>query len=285
MTAIAELIPVQFSDTSSTKITVFKTQESSAPVLIIFPAMGVGAGYYKNYAASLTGKGVNIVAIDHRGHGHSSVRPSRKVNFSYLEQIEMEYYAIVTKVKEIFPFSKIVVMGHSLGGQMGSMFVSRYTELVNGFILNASCSVYYKGWNSGVDYGLLLFAAFCKQIGKILGYYPGHRIGFGGKEARGVINDWYYTARTGKFVISDSDFDYEKAMSEFALPVLAFTYEGDASAPYKAMENLHRKFVRVKTEHHHIVHPQSPAKKYNHYSWVKEPEISAQQIINWLKRI
>jgi pimeloyl-ACP methyl ester carboxylesterase len=48
--------------------------------------------------------------------------------------------------KNIFSQSKIVIIGHSLGGQMGSMFIGRYTELADAIILNASCSTYHQGW-------------------------------------------------------------------------------------------------------------------------------------------
>lgn len=282
MTAISELIPVEFSDGSFSKFSIFRTTERSAPVLIIFPAMGVMASYYKNYATAFTQKGINVVTIDHRGHAHSSVRPSRSVNFGYKEQIEMEYFTIVSKVNEFFPGSKKIVMGHSLGGQMGGMFVSRYSHLVNGFILNASCTVHYKAWGAITGYGLLVFAGLCKLLGKLLGYYPGNRIGFGGKEGKRVISDWYHTARTGNFVAEGSAFNYEKAMSEMKLPVLGFSYEGDSSAPPEALKALLSKFSDSKTEHQHVFHPH---KKYNHYSWVREPEVSVDLVIDWINRI
>jgi hypothetical protein len=65
-------------------------------------------------------------------------------------------------------------MGHSIGGQMGSMLVSRYHNLIDGFILNASCTVYYKAWGKAAGIGLLFYAALINFTAKILGYYPGN---------------------------------------------------------------------------------------------------------------
>ncbi|MES2621626.1 MAG: alpha/beta fold hydrolase [Bacteroidota bacterium] len=281
----SEIIPVRFADGSSNSINIFRSHTASAQtVIVIFPAMGVKANYYRHYASEVSKQDVHVVTIDHRGYGHSSVKPSGKENFGYKEQVEMEYPEIINKVKELFPSQKLVVMGHSLGGQMGSMFVSRYHHLVNGLILNASCSVYYNGWGKA-SYGILAFAKFSDLLAKALGYYPGNKIGFGGVEAQGVIKDWYHTAKTGKFSASGSTYNYNESMKNCKVPVLGITYQGDSSAPPAALINLLHKFSSAKVEYHHVPHPDFPKKKYNHYSWVKEPLISLSLITNWLKKI
>jgi len=278
-----ETISVQFFDGATNAFNIFHVQASNAPVVIIFPALGVKASFYRHYAAALVKQNINAVTIDHRGHGNSSVRPSRKINFGYREQIEIEYVAILEKVKETFPVSKVIIMGHSLGGQMGGMFVSRYKNLSDGLILNASCSVYYKGWGNFKGIGVLLFAKFSKWIAHLLGYYPGHKIGFGNMEAVGIIDDWYYTAHSANFAAHGSDYNYEKAMREMQKPVLALSYEGDASAPPLALKYLTDKFQSAKVSVHHVVHPEG--KKYDHYSWARKPEASMQLVIDWIKNI
>lgn len=115
-------IPLIFPDGSSNSITAYPSGNVSDPVIIIFPAMGLRATYYSSYADALSKNGIQVVTIDHRGHGNSSLRPSRNCNFGYKEQVETEYPAILENVKLQFPESKIIVMGHSLGGQMGSIF-------------------------------------------------------------------------------------------------------------------------------------------------------------------
>lgn len=57
-----------------------------------------------------------------------------------------------------------------------------------------------------------------------------------------MIKDWYHIAITGKYKVKNSDFDYETAMQNCRIPILAISYEGDNAAPGKALDNLVNKF-------------------------------------------
>jgi len=284
MTSNIQTIPLQITNSITNAITVFTAENKQAAVVIIFPALGVKANYYRHYAAALAKQNIHAITVDHRGHGHSNIRANRENNFGYREQVEEEYLAVVKKAKSLFHESKIIVMGHSIGGQMGSMLVSRYRYLVDGFILNASCSVHYKGWGNIKGVGLLLFAALCNYTAKLLGYYPGSFFRFGGTEAQGIIGDWYCTAATGKFIARGSEFDYEKAIREVSIPILAINYFGDTSAPYGALKCLCDKFQSATIQIHQIK-PSAHNKKYNHYSWVRKPEIAMELVCNWVKQL
>ncbi|MCW5907358.1 MAG: alpha/beta fold hydrolase [Chitinophagales bacterium] len=280
-----DVIRLQFSDGAASSISIFRSHRpTGSAVLVIFPAMGVKGSYYKNAAQHFAAQGLHVVTMDHRGHGTSSVTPSRQSDFGYKQQIETEYVAILEKVKVLFPENKVVIMGHSLGGQMGSMFISRYPHLADGIILNASCSPYYKGWGTFVGTGIWVFALFIRLLTIIKGYYPGNRVGFGGREAAGIIRDWCLTVFTNKLSAHGSDFDYEKAMRVSAKPVLGITYEGDTSAPPAAMRNLTEKFQQANVELHHLV-PPPREKKFNHYSWAKKPAICDEVVSRWLSYI
>jgi predicted alpha/beta hydrolase len=279
-----EAISISLSDGEENSITIFRAHQPTVlPVLVILPALGVKGSYYRNVAQHFAAHHYHVVTIDHRGHGHSSVRPSSSSDFGYREQIELEYAEIFRIIKNIFSQSKIVIIGHSLGGQMGSMFIGRYTELADAIILNASCSTYHKGWGPVAGKGLYLFALFCRAISKILGYYPGNRIGFGNVEAAGVMRDWQHTATNGKFAAHGSAFDYEKSMANCVKPVLGITYEGDTSAPPLALKYLTSKFKNAPVRLLHLKPTDTIQKKYNHYSWAREPHLSFSVIDNWIK--
>lgn len=282
--ASGEKIDLRFDDGVSTAIQVFNSQQIPARgVLVVFPAMGVKGSYYKNAALFFASQGFHVVTTDHRGHGSSSVRPSRKYNFGYYEQIELEYTVMLKKVRSMFADSKVVIVGHSLGGQMGSMFIARHSHLADGIILNASCSPYYKGWGNLLGTGVWLFTKFIGGLSKILGYYPGNRTGFGGQEATGIIQDWSQTVFTNHFIAVGSAFDYEKAINRCTHPVMGITYAGDSSAPPAALKNLSDKFTNANVKLHHVT-PLSGAAKYNHYSWVKQPEICINLIVDFFNK-
>ncbi|HYC29909.1 MAG TPA: alpha/beta fold hydrolase, partial [Chitinophagaceae bacterium] len=225
----------------------------------------------------------HVVTADQRGNGNSSLRPSRKINFGYKEQVEIEYPAILEAVKKRFPLSKIFIMGHSLGGQMGGMFAATRYD-ISGLILNASCSVYYKGWKGASAAGVLIGSQFSRVVSMLMGYFPGNRLGFGGKESRGVISDWAYTAYSGNFKAKGSDIDYNAAMKSCNVPVLALSYEGDTAAPYQSVKNLLEKFSSSATLQHHF-NPESGGRKYDHYSWVRDPDLCIPVIQRWINSI
>lgn len=277
-----EVIELCFADGVHSRMSLFRGhKKGSTTVMVIFPAMGVKGSYYRNAALHFAAHGIHVFTVDHRGHGTSSVVPQRKCSFGYKQQIEMEYVSMLEEVKRIFPQHKLIIVGHSLGGQMGTMFISRYSHLADGIIINASCSPFYKGWGWAAGKGLWLFAWLIRLLTFLLGYYPGNRTGFGGREAAGVMYDWCQTVFTNRFSAQGSDFDYNEAMSKLCKPVLGITYEGDSSAPPKAIRYLTDKLSSATVELHHVIPPVG-GRKYNHYSWVKTPGICDAVIYSWL---
>ena len=238
-----ELITLELPDGSTNKITLLGNDFSTVqPLVVLFPAMGVKASYYQPFAEALAKKGNLVVTADLRGLGHSSVRPSRKTDFGYIEMLDLDYQTILYYLKGRFPDHPKFMMGHSLGGQLAALNLSRNPRGVKGLILIASCSVYYKGWKGMQGFKTLMGTQSMKVISSILGYLPGKKIGFGGTEAKSVIKDWSHQSKTGKYLPNHKDFDFEKGLSELKTPTLSISLEGDWMAPKQACENLYNKF-------------------------------------------
>ena len=239
-----EQVNISLPEGNSTAISIYspETTSENSPVLIIFPAMGVKGSYYRPLAESLLAKGCIVVITDLRGHGASNLRPSRKTDFGYESMITQDYDAIIQKINHRFPENPQYLLGHSLGGQLSCLYLSRYQTGVKGLILICCCSVYYKGWKGFMRYGTLFFTQFFGLVARLLGYFPGKKLGFGGLEARTLMKDWSKQARTGYYRLANSDFDYEAALAHFKVPTLVITLEGDNFAPPEAAKNLYRKF-------------------------------------------
>jgi predicted alpha/beta hydrolase len=58
---------------------------AAAPIAtaLLLPALGVPVRMYRGLAEALAAQGVSAAFADPRGHGSSSVRPGRRVNFGY----------------------------------------------------------------------------------------------------------------------------------------------------------------------------------------------------------
>lgn len=277
-------IPIVSGDGVSSGLNLFRAEGGSCrPVVICFPAMGVPAKYYRYLARGLAESGIHAATADLRGIGSSSVRASRETDFSYFEMVRYDWPAIVNAVAKAFPGNRIFLMGHSLGGQLSSLFLSSQNAVdVTGLILVATNSVYYRsfGFPDCIRVYAGINAAFL--VSQVVGYLPGHKLGFGGREARGVIRDWSGQGRTGRYKLRKSREDYEALLGRLTLPVLSISFEGDFLAPRGAARHLLGKMKQAHTTHFHLNPDDYGLKNNYHFSWARMPDFIIEKIMEWM---
>ena len=270
--------------------------------LIVFtPAMGIKAAKYHGLCSAIAEQGVDCACLELRGLGMSAVRASRGVDFGYATLSELEMSAAIDRILQVKPDANIILVGHSLGGQLSLLHAGfaqqnhRPYQIV-GLGLVASCSIYYKGWPGLQAYGLLVATQIANVISKVLGYFPGYRLGFGGREARTLIADWARTARLGHYCLSKSDInqpnDSEHAscglknhdieIAKLKLPCLSINFDQDKFAPISATNNLIAKFEtqglrQVVLDSSHI-----NGAAADHFAWIKQPQTVADLIVKHL---
>lgn len=270
-----------YSDKTKSKVAIYGTGKNNI-TLILIPAMGVRATFYNKFANNLSSRGFNVITADWRGQGYSSVRASRTMNFGYKEYIK-DIKELIDYANIWFPDTKKIIVGHSLGGQIGSLLASRYSNLLGGLILITSCNVHYKGWKSWAAKKIYIAAKIFYPISKIIGFFPGNIIGFGGKEARSVMKDWSNNGLSGTYNIVNSNFDYEIALKTLCLPGLSISIENDFLASKKSVENLYKKFnSESNIKHIHLAANDKNILPLNHFSWTKEPDYFSEIIKKWI---
>lgn len=275
---------ILYRDKTTNKVTLFPSKEDNRFTLICLPAMGVRASYYELFATSLCKKGFNVITADYRGQGNSSVRASRNIDYGY-EEIIGDLKELIEHVNVWFPDNKKIIVGHSLGGQIGSLFESRYAK-ANGLILIASCSVYYKGWKKWDQIKIRFASNIFYPLSKIIGHFPGNKIGFGGREARTLIKDWSCNARSGEYKISNTSHHYETSLGKMNSRVLSISIDNDWLASKQAVKNLYDKFhPESSIVHHHVTSDKAKIVPLNHFSWAKNPEYFVQLITDWIYEI
>ena len=244
-----------------------------AKIIIIMPALGVKADFYHPLAITLRDLGYIVVTVDLRGTGKSEAKPNKKRNFGYKEMLNYDWPVVLDKVNHHFPDKEIYLLGHSLGGQLNVMYLAKHKNLVKGLILVASCTVHYKAWKFPFNLGVLLGTQAGRLLVKILGYFPGKKVGFAGTEAQNVILDWAYTGRTGKYRALGDDFDYENNFKNINLPVLAISFKKDKLSPPKAVKELVAKMKNAKVSFAHF-----KDNHFDHFNWVKNNQAVVQSI-------
>jgi predicted alpha/beta hydrolase len=277
-------IDIQNADGTTTKVHRFGDDANAKGVCIIFPAMGVNASYYQPLATELASDNWMAFTADLRGNGNSSIRPSRQVDFSYSDSLRQDFLSVIKYVRTAFPSQRLFLFGHSLGGQLSCLFASRNEVKIDGLILSATCSVHYKGWEGLAAYRILAATQFLSAAAKLCGYLPGKKVGFGGTEAKSLIGDWSRQARTGNYVLKNDAFDYETAMKQVKLPVLAISYEGDTLCPPTAVEHLLGKLGSAQKEHIHLKKVDDRNDGFNHFSWVKKPKNIVRMVGEWVQQ-
>lgn len=268
-----------FRDGSSNQLNHFG---ESGPLLLILPAMGVRASYYPLLAERLGEAGMQVVSVDFRGLGESNVRASRQVDFGY-ETLIQDLHEVVSHLKKTHPDTPLYLLGHSLGGQIGLLYAARYPQQFAGLSIVASCSVYYGSW-SGMGRLRILFASnFFRLMSIVFGFHRGKSLGFGGREARTLMRDWWFNAVDGRYQPKGSEFDYEAALGELSTPTLALTIEGDDFAPLKATEHLLNKLSAQAPKTYQTYTQKAAGHKLNHFNWVKHSEGLMPILKHWIK--
>ncbi len=272
-------------DGIASKITLFKGPKQKTPTIICMPAMGVCASFYEPLAQELVNAGFNAVTGDLRGLGHSVVKPSKSVDFGYHEMVSFDWPAIVNKTKSLFPENPVFLLGHSMGGQINALYAGASGNKVDGMILVASGSVYYKNWPFPKNIVVLAGTRIAKLLANRLGYFPGHRVGFGGKGAKTVISDWADSALTGRYEIAGSPHDFEALLEKVSIPILAVSIKGDDFAPPKSTHHLCRKMKQASTTYRQIQKNRDASHQLDHVNWVKHSQPIAIMIKKWVNRV
>ncbi|RFZ84517.1 alpha/beta fold hydrolase [Mucilaginibacter terrenus] len=236
------------------------------PVLIL-PAFGISAKFYDRLLKSIALRGSAAAIIDFQGQGSSSVLADRKNDFGYNDLLTEDIPAAISFACILFNTKKIELWGHSMGGQLGSLYCATHDQRIARLVLCTTCSVYYRSWKGFGMLKVLLFSQFVRLIAKIYGYYPGERLGFGGRSGKKLINDWGQQALSGRYKIEGSNTNWEIALQSIMIPIHAVYLKKDFLAPPRAVEHLLEKFTPANVTSVCLDEPD-----LNHTSWVRQPQ-------------
>lgn len=265
-TGLQQIVVPRAEGTSFT-VQLCRAADEAAPVVLVVPAMGMKARYYLGLIQALAAAGVHGAVSEQRGHeAHGGRRAGWGYDYGYAELVE-DLRAAVAVVRGALPGAPVHLLGHSLGGQIAIAYAGTGGEL-DGLILMASSTPYWKHWRSpAIRAAGYLFP----MVSRIVGHYPGERLGFAGRESRGLMRDWGVLARTGRLVLG------EEGLADVAVPVLAVSVEGDALGVPEAVDALVAKLPASTATREHLAHD-----GIDHFRWAKRPEVVVPLIARWV---
>ncbi|MCE7926520.1 MAG: alpha/beta fold hydrolase [Haliscomenobacteraceae bacterium CHB4] len=269
------------TDGARSGITVFPSGDTGAPVVLVLPAMGAEAIFYRPFAEQLARQGFHGITADWRGKGLSSLRASRSVDFGFREIWHYDFPALFDRVRAQFPQNPIIVYGHSLGGQLAGLYLASHPETnVQGLVLHTACHVYYRNWGEHARKAWWAFYLF-PLIARVWGYFPGHMFGFARREARTTMRDWGYAGRRGLYHAKGLLTDYDALGECLTLPILAVSLEDDWLAPRKGLEHLYALFPNAPVRHLHFDATVPEEKPLSHFNWVYRAEVFVKELKEW----
>ena len=256
----------EFVDRGSDRLGLHSYPETpDSPVVMIWPAMGVPARYYRPFARQLTERGLSVVAADLRGTGSSTPRPSRRSEYAYPE-LAADVGAVLDALKPRIDGRRVILFGHSLGGQMCVLHQALTGDTrVDGLALVAVGLPWYRNYPGRRSLGVLGFTQAIAATSAVLGVWPGW--GFGGRQARGVIRDWGYTARHGAFRSIDGT-DMAAALARIVTPVLAISVDDDQYTPANTLDHLCAAMPAAPAQRSHLTAAEAGA-NIDHVKWVR----------------
>ena len=267
---MAELtVDLQFVDRGTDRLALavpVEPPQDGAPLVVLWPAMGAPARYYRPFAAELHAAGLWPVTVDLRGTGASTPAPSRASRYGYADLVD-DVGAVLDALKVWRDGRRTILLGHSLGGQMCALHLALEPNrsTVDGLALVAVGLPY---WRCYAGVGKAAVLGYTQAIGAtsaVLRVWPGWT--FGGRQARGVIRDWAYTARHGRYPRL-SGVDIDTALGSVRTPVLAVTIDHDRYTPPATTEQLVGKMTAAPVERAHYTAAQAGG-RLNHFAWVR----------------
>ena len=253
--------------------------KSADQVLLFFPAMGVEARYYRDWAISMAQRGFLCCISDLRGHGSSNIRPRRGTDFGYHSMIEQDYQTAINGVLNYAEADKIYLGGHSLGGQLSCLYAATRNldqKWLSGLVLIAACTIHHKGWAGSRGIAMRIIPYFFSATVTALGYFPGNKLNFAGVEARQQLLDWAQSGIQGMYKPQGYENVLEPLMQKVQVPLLAISFEGDSYAPEAAVDHLVSKMSGCKVNRQHLTIQNYPKEILHHFQWArKQPELTA----------
>lgn len=255
--------------------------------LLMVPAMGISARNYIIFAKQLAQLGAEVFIHEWRGLGSSSLRASRTCDWGYRELL-MDLEGSLEKIKaqgDGRANTPLVVAGHSLGSQLALLLQAIRPESINGTVCIAGGAPFYKAFPFPMRSALRVMFWVMPWLAQRVGHYPGYRLGFAGREARSVMQDWAMSGRTGRYEPAGVGTNLEQAMAEITQPILGVVMADDWFVPPGSLQYLLDKAPHAQV----LVHQQGRSGltsgltgKADHYRWMKEPKTTALAIADWV---
>lgn len=249
---------------------------NNAPVVIINCATAVLCRYYSRFAHYLHDSGFNVLTYDYRGIGLSRQGSISGLRAGWLQWGELDFEAMLQFAEKSFPQSALYVVGHSVGGVLIGLAPSshRIAKALTVGAQHAYWPDYLRSHRLGMH---LRWHLFMPLLTRVLGYFPGKRLGWLEDVPTGVVRDWVCpheqfvdTYRYGKGSVRLTEPELEALRQRFAnvgAPIMALSFTDDPYGTVPAIERLLDNFSGSRRAHLRIDPAEIGVDKIGHFAY------------------
>lgn len=231
-------------------------------VVLIAPATGVLRRLYRPFAEFLASQGLGVVTWDWRGTGDSRPRSLRGFRTRMREWGERDLAGVIEWASERYPHARLIVVGHSFGGQSVGLAPNR--DRVQALVTIAAQNGYLGHWPRPrrYTYALLWYLAI-PLVTRIAGYFPARLFRVGEDLPRGVALEWARWCRTPSYL---GNWSGHRA---FTAPILALSFADDPFAPRQAVEALLAEYGSREQAHRHLAPKDAGVPQIGHFGFFR----------------
>ncbi|QSQ22255.1 alpha/beta fold hydrolase [Pyxidicoccus parkwayensis] len=234
-------------------------------VVVISSAMGVRKRYYSRFAAYLARRGLPTITFDYRGIGGS--RPATLKGFgAKMEDFgALDLAGVIDAVHERFPGRRMLVVGHSAGGQL--LGLADNAKRVTALLTVASGSGYYKLFPQRLRMELnwrVLAPLLVKAFGKLPGW-----AGTDQDLPAGVAEQWARWCLSPQYLLSEGGEPRREAYASLYLPLRAYSFTDDPIASPEAVRDLLGIYADALVDHR-LLSPKEVGRPIGHFGFFRE---------------
>jgi acylglycerol lipase len=112
------------------------------PAVLVLHGIGYHGGPYKMIADGLNPKGIDVFALDDRGHGLSCGKRGAPLDFHVVVE---DINAMIRFIRQENPARKVYLLGESMGGALALDYAAAHPDNIDGLILLAPAVSVSKG--------------------------------------------------------------------------------------------------------------------------------------------
>ena len=260
-------ILIKTAQAHAISITEFITLDNPKASVLISSATGVKQRLYYKFSEFLRQNNFNVYTFDYAGIGSSKQESLKKFNTSASSWATNDLEAVINHVKLHNKDTKLIIIGHSIGGQLIGLAPS--SKLADGIILVASQTGYLKFWK-GIN-RLKMYATWYFLIPVLtflFGYFPGKQIGAFEDLPKNMALEWQKWCCSKNYLF-DHHPNAEQKYNAIHCSLVSFSTENDNYAPKSAVDWLTDKYVNALTQRKHLIPKDLGLKNIGHFGFFR----------------